>query len=243
MDSFTLWRVWAVASMFVAPVTLMAADEVAPSSSMSMQEAWTYGGGLMWVLAALSFLAVALVVYLLLTLREGQIVPRSLVRDVMENLSSDKLGDARRLCEDRPCAYSAVALSALDTLKQTPNCDSSALNETLVAEGTRQADAVQSTVQWLADLGGIAPMVGLLGTVLGMLTAFGSIATDIAAARPVVLAAGVSKAIVTTIFGLGIAIPCLLAHAWMRRRATRQIARLEAASAQLGALLSGKYCK
>ena len=77
-------------------------------------------------------------------------------------------------------------------------------------------------------LAGALSRVGLLGTVLGMFRAFGGIATDVAAgAKPVVLAQGVSQAIVTTIFGLAIAIPCLLCHAYFRRRAMKRIAEIE----------------
>jgi biopolymer transport protein ExbB len=61
-----------------------------------------------------------------------------------------------------------------------------------------------------------------------MFRAFGGIATDVAAgAKPVVLAQGVSQAIVTTIFGLAISIPCLLCHAFFRRRAMKRIAEIE----------------
>ena len=96
------------------------------------------------------------------------------------------------------------------------------------AEGGRIADRMMSAVDWLADIAAIAPLVGLLGTVLGMFQAFGGIASDVSAgAKPVVLAQGVSQAIVTTIFGLVVAIPCLLAHAFFRRRAQKRIAEIE----------------
>ena len=98
------------------------------------------------------------------------------------------------------------------------------------AEGGRIAARAQSAVDWLADIAAIAPLVGLLGTVLGMFQAFGGIASDVSAgAKPVVLAAGVSQAIVTTIFGLAVAIPALVAHAFFRRRAEKRIAELEEA--------------
>lgn len=96
------------------------------------------------------------------------------------------------------------------------------------AEGGRTADRLLSAVDWLADVAAIAPLVGLLGTVLGMFQAFGGIASNVAAgAKPVVLAQGVSQAIVTTIFGLAVAIPCLAAYAFFRRRAQRLIAEIE----------------
>lgn len=99
------------------------------------------------------------------------------------------------------------------------------------AEGGRIAARAFSAVDWLADIAAIAPLVGLLGTVLGMFQAFGGIASDVSAgAKPVVLAAGVSKAIVTTIFGLVVAIPSLITYAIFRRRAARRIAELEEAA-------------
>lgn len=96
------------------------------------------------------------------------------------------------------------------------------------AEGARIAERMMMAVDWLADIAAIAPLVGLLGTVLGMFQAFGGIASDVnAGAKPVVLAQGVSQAIVTTIFGLAVAIPSLVAHAFFRRRAARRIAEIE----------------
>lgn len=96
------------------------------------------------------------------------------------------------------------------------------------AEGGRIAQRLYSQVQWLQDIAAIAPLVGLLGTVLGMFEAFGGIASQAsAAAKPVVLAQGVSQAIVTTIFGLAVAIPSQIAYAFFRRRAQRRVAELE----------------
>ena len=99
------------------------------------------------------------------------------------------------------------------------------------AAGSRIAAQAMAAVDWLADIAAIAPLVGLLGTVLGMFQAFGGIASDVSAgAKPMVLAQGVSQAIVTTIFGLIVAIPALVAHACLRRRAARRIAELEEAA-------------
>ena len=96
------------------------------------------------------------------------------------------------------------------------------------AAGGRIAERMYASVEWLADIAAIAPLVGLLGTVLGMFSAFGGIASDVAAnAKPVVLAQGVSQAIVTTIFGLAVAIPSLFAYAFFRRRTARRVAELE----------------
>jgi biopolymer transport protein ExbB len=153
-------------------------------NNITFGQAWNYGGMLMWVLALMSVLALAVMIYLWLSQRRGACV-------------SD-------------------AVKAVSRAKDP------------AAEGARIAERMMSAVDWLADLAAIAPLVGLLGTVLGMFKAFGGIASDVAAgAKPVVLAQGVSQAIVTTIFGLAIAIPCLFAHAFFRRRAARRIAEIE----------------
>ena len=154
-------------------------------NAITFGQAWAYGGFLMWVLALLSVLALAVAIYLWYAHRPGICVPE--------------------------------AVSRIRAAKDP------------AAEGGRIADAMMSSVEWLADIAAIAPLVGLLGTVLGMFQAFGGIASDVAAgAKPVVLAQGVSQAIVTTIFGLVVAIPSLAAYAVFRRRAQKRIAEIEA---------------
>jgi len=215
----------------------------APAYSMSLRQAWEYGGGLMWVLAAMSVFGLAMVFYFLLFLRESQIAPRDLMRDLVARIKADDLTEARRLCEDRPCPLSSVTLAVLDTLRNAPKSDLAHLRDAAESEGGRQADSINGLIQLLLDLSVIAPMVGLLGTVMGMLQAFGSIASDVASARPIVLAAGVSQAIITTIFGLLVAIPAMICYAGFRRRASRQIASLENAAAQIAASLMDRYSK
>ena len=210
---------------------------------MSLKQAWEYGGWIMWVLAAISIFALAMVFYFITVLRAGSVTPRELLIDIISRVRANDLNEVRRLCDRHPCPLSAVVLSALDCLRNVPQCDVSLLRGATEAEGARQADAIQGQTEFLLDVATIAPLLGLLGTVLGMLTAFGSVASDIASAKPVVLAAGVSQAIVTTIFGLIVAIPCMGFYAWFRRRASRQIANLEAASSEVLTAIIGMGAK
>ena len=159
-------------------------------NDITFEQAWNYGGLLMWVLAALSVAALAVVFYLWIAQMSWIFLPSALKR--------------------------------LETAKDRE------------AEGRRIAARLHAAVDWLADIAAIAPLVGLLGTVLGMFRAFGGIAADVSAgAKPMVLAQGVSQAIVRTIFGLAVAIPCLVAYAFFRRRAQRRIAELETAVEEL----------
>jgi biopolymer transport protein ExbB len=132
-----------------------------------------------------------------------------------------------------------VAISAIDYARDVPGTDPVLLKDVVEGEGTRQAEVIQGQTQFLLDIAAIAPMVGLLGTVFGMLRAFSSVALDLASAKPVNLAAGVSQALITTAFGLIIGIPAMAFYAYFRRRAARLVSRLELAGADvLTALLS-----
>jgi hypothetical protein len=161
-------------------------------NDITFGQAWEYGGSLMWVLAAMSVFALAVILYLWVVQMRFVFVP-----------------------------------SALKRLQKAKD---------VAAEGRRIAARAYAAVDWLADVAAIAPLVGLLGTVLGMFKAFGGIASDVAAgAKPVVLAQGVSQAIVTTIFGLVVAIPCLVVYALFRRRCAKRVAELEEACEEIGA--------
>ena len=195
---------------------------------ITLLEAWKCGGYLMWVLAGISVLALATVMYLLVAHRRGALAPRTLMSDVFSKLQVGDHGEARRLCERRPCAFASITLAALDAARGTPAGQRANVTTAIETAGAHVAERLQASVDWLADLAAIAPLVGLLGTVLGMFQACSGLASDLAAnARPVVLAQGVSQAIVTTAFGLAVSIPCLIFHALLRRRTAKRIASLE----------------
>ncbi len=197
-------------------------------TGITLAQAWQFGGPLMWVLAALSVLAFTVVLYILFAQRRDALMPRSLMSDVFSKLQTGDHGEARRLCERRPCAFGLLTLAALDAARGVPQGQRADVSQAVETAGAHVAEQLQASVDWLADLAAIAPLVGLLGTVLGMFQAFGGIANDLAAnARPVVLAQGVSQAIITTVFGLIISIPCLAFHAFLRRRTAKRIAGLE----------------
>ncbi len=203
-------------------------------TAITLRQAWEYGGPLMWVLAGLSVLALAKIFILLVAQRRGALAPRALVSDVFSRLQAKDYGETRRLCDRRPCAFSTLVLAALDAVRGTAAGVKPPVGQAVETAGSHVAERLQASVDWLADLAAIAPLVGLLGTVLGMFQAFGGIANDLAAnARPVVLAQGVSQAIVTTVFGLVVSIPCLVFYALLRRRTARRIAGLESLAVDL----------
>lgn len=241
------WYVPALAGLLLFGALLPAfgqamAPEPAPEAvqqTMSWREVMQSGGWPMWVLLGMSALTVALVLYFAYVLRVAQIAPRGLMRVLVETIRAGSVDDARRACEYRPCPLSEVALAAMDHVRDVPGADTSLLRDVLDGEGGRQAEKIEGQTQYLLDVAVIAPMVGLLGTVFGMLTAFRSVALDIAQAKPVVLAEGVSQALITTAYGLIVGIPAMMFYAFFRRRAALMVSALESSStAVLTALLS-----
>jgi len=196
------------------------------------------GGWLMYVLGVMSVLTFTLIIYFLVVLRIGQVAPRPLHRELVERIRAGSIDDALRACEYRPCPLSVVALAAIDYVRNSPEGDPALVKDVIEGEGGRQAEAIQGQTQYLLDIAVVSPMIGLLGTVFGMLRAFSSVALDIANAKPVVLAAGVSQALVTTAFGLIVGIPAMIFYALFRRRASKLVSYLEAASTDVMTALS-----
>jgi biopolymer transport protein ExbB len=180
-----------------------------------------------------------LVIYLLVVLRVPQVAPPLLLRELCDKIRMGAFDDASRAAEYNPCPLSSVAIAGMSYVREASEPDPILLKDIVEGEGVRQAEAIQGQTQYLLDIAVVAPMVGLLGTVIGMYTAFGAVAVDIASAKPVVLAAGVQLALITTVYGLIVAIPSMICYAVFRRRASSLVSHLETASTEvLTALLS-----
>ena len=210
---------------------------------MTWKQVMAAGGWLMYVLGALSIGVGAMVVYLFTILRQSQIVPELQCHQIMDSLNSVSMDAARRACDERPSPISAVTLTALDFLKKVPNADPVMIKDVIESEGSRQSESIQGQTQYLLDIAVISPMVGLLGTVFGMLSAFSAVAIDIAKAKPILLARGVSQALITTVAGLIIGIPAMAFYAYFRRRAATLVSVLEKTSSDVLAVLISKRIK
>lgn len=210
----------------------------APTPGMSLPEIFKAGGVLMYPIALLSVIALALILYFLWALRPEQVVPKKWLEQFRTEWLAGHRDAARALCTQQPFPIAAIALAGLDYIREDHRRDPTLLKEVMEGEGQRQAARLQGQVHYLLDIAVVAPMIGLLGTVIGMLQAFNAVALDLAKARPMVLAAGVSLALITTAAGLIVAIPAMIAYAYFRNRWTRLVGQLEAAAADILVWLS-----
>lgn len=201
---------------------------------MTFREIFAKGGNLMYVLAALSVVGLALVIYLFATLRREQVVPSRFVVALQTLLREGRIVEAKSACHSNTSPIAAVMEVALDYVSRSDGRpDSSVLREVIEGEGSRQATQFQNQTQYLNDIAVIAPMIGLLGTVWGMLQAFNVVALDMARAKPLELAGGVSLSLITTCGGLFVAIPAMAAYFFFRNRASKLTAELEVAASRL----------
>jgi biopolymer transport protein ExbB len=184
----------------------------------------------MVVLIGLSITALALAVDDLRIVRKSRIIPDGLSDEVRERVAAGELVQARSVCNAHPSFLAAVVLHGL---AETDGgwTDVEKAMEDATAE---QAARLFRRIEYLSVIGNIAPMVGLLGTVTGMLLAFKQVADTEGNAGAAQLADGIYQALVTTVAGLIIAIPSLGAFALFRSRVDQLVA--EAAYAALHAL-------
>jgi biopolymer transport protein ExbB len=184
----------------------------------------------MVVLIGLSITALALAVDDLRIVRKGRIIPEGLSDEVRERVTADELGQARSVCNAYPSFLAAVILHGLSEVDGGWSDVEKAMEDATAEQAAR----LFRRIEYLSVIGNIAPMVGLLGTVTGMLLAFKQVADTEGNAGAAQLADGIYQALVTTVAGLIIAIPSLGAFALFRSRVDQLVA--EAAYAALHAL-------
>ncbi len=199
------------------------------------------GGWAMIPLAVLSVIALMLILVYFFTLRRGAIVTGRYMTTADALLRKGDYYGLLAVSNRHNEAVARIMRRTLDFLTKNPRATIADAREIAETEGTRQAAGINQQIVYLADIGTIAPMVGLFGTVIGMIKSFSVVALDVTATKPTLLAAGVSEALVATAGGLLVGIPAMAAYAYFRGRAQRLIAELEAATTQLIAQLNVHY--
>ena len=186
------------------------------------------GVAIMVFLLALSMTAAYLVFEHLMTIRAKELMPDGLATQVRDLLLSGQVAEAEAICKRQPSFLSYVLLNGIAEL----DANWTSVEKSLEDATAEQAARLFRKIEYLSVIGNIAPMVGLLGTVIGMVVAFQQVATTQGAAGAADLAEGIYQALVTTVGGLLVAIPSLGAFAIFRNRVDQLVA--ETAHAALG---------
>ncbi len=188
-----------------------------------------YGGSpvnlLIWVLIFLTSAAVvAFIVDGLLTLQHDKLLPDDLIEGVRESLNEGDLDASMETCQENPGPLSTILMTGFSNIEEGYEV----VQESVSSRAEIENERLMQRVSYLNLCGQISPMLGLLGTVLGMVRAFGGMAQASGAAKSQILAMSISTALWTTATGLLIAVPALVGYALLRNYARRLVMEMEA---------------
>jgi len=232
----------------LAGATPLLAQEATPplvpdTHSETIMDTLIKAGPVMIPLVLLSIFSVMLVIVYLMTIRRGAVVSSGYMATADALLRKRDYLGLLAVSNRHGEAIARVVQKILDFTTKNPNADLQQVREIAETEGTRVAASLNNRVIYLADIGMIAPLLGLLGTVFGIIHSVGALGSDLGTARYVALSRGISQALVNTAAGLAIGIPAMMFYAFFRGRAQKLISDLEAATTHVLALLSLQYGK
>jgi biopolymer transport protein ExbB len=213
-----------------AGLSILAPGSTTPETLSKLLNA---GGTVMIPLAVLSVVTLALALVYLVTLRRSAVASSRFMTTAETLLGKGDLLGLLAISNRHRDIAAVIMTRTLEFLARNPTATDEQLREIAQTEGTREAALLNQRVAWLADIATIAPMLGLLGTVFGMIRSFSVMANDVAASRPMLLAEGVAEALVATAAGLVIGIPAMAAYAWFRGRVQEMISEMEGATSLL----------
>lgn len=214
--------------------------EQATSETISLADFLEKGGIVMYPLIGLSVIAVILIFFYLLTLRRNAVVSDKFMTTAEALIRKRDYLGLVAFCSRQNQSIARIAEKTLDFMTKNSGVSFKEVREVAEAEGSRQAGIISQRISYLADIGAVAPMIGLLGTVIGMIKAFGTMGVALDVKQTTALANSVAEALITTASGLVIGIVAVLFYSWFRGRVQKYLAELEAAATHLMALLAAQ---
>ena len=227
-------------AVLVAPVMVLAqaatpeAGKAAPVSvGLSLSEVIENGGYTMKALLAVSFVLVVLVFYYLFTLRASLVYPTSFLEQAEALAEKGDKDGLVALCSESSCQTADIVSVAAEQALLNKEASSADIRQMAEGVGGQHASQLMQKIHYLADIVAIAPMLGLLGTVIGMMEAFGNAKADIGGVQINTLANGVTKALVNTAGGLILALVATIVFVIFRVRVNGLIVGMERSSSRI----------
>lgn len=186
------------------------------------------GGIIMIPLLLSSILGLAIVIERAISLRRSKILVPEIISVVEEFSSHEDVKLATSLCEKNQGAFANIILTGLQNRDLSPD----EVRELLVDQGRQEVRSLERGLPALETIAGIAPLLGLLGTVLGMIDVF-TVISKHGTGQASLLAGGISEALITTVTGLFIGIPALIMYNYFSHRAENYILDIEKYTTQL----------
>ena len=186
------------------------------------------GGIFVYPIILCSIVALGIFIERLWVLRRKHVIPEEFVRDVVELLRQQKISEALSLCQEDTSSISNIFSAGL---KRTGK-GMWLVKEAIEERGGREAVILEKRVGILSTIAQLTPLLGLLGTVSGMIKTFNVISLQ-GVGNPTMLAGGISEALITTATGLCVAIPTLVCYRIVKDKADSLIFEMEENSVRI----------
>ena len=194
------------------------------------------GGPLMWPIFFCSFVLLVFFFERVVALRRSRVIPGPFVRRVLQQIRDGQLDrdQAIELCRENPSPTSTVFVAALKKWGR-PAVE---VEQAIIDAGERVSNGLRKYLRVFNAIYTIGPMLGLMGTVFGMIQSFNGIAQSQAMGKPEMLAAGIGHALLTTAAGLTVAIPALCLYMYFTGRVDKLVMEIDALGQQLVELIA-----
>ncbi|MEI6148873.1 MAG: MotA/TolQ/ExbB proton channel family protein [bacterium] len=207
------------------------ADAKAPVDTGFM--AVVFGSGFLGVILWLGLLAtlISMIYFTIdcsMTVKAKRIIPPSLIQKVTESMSQGDVVKALQTCTEEPSPMANILVAAFGHVEEGFDT----IQEAVSVAAEFESERLMQHISWLSVTASLAPMLGLLGTVQGMIMAFAGLATG-GATNTGMLALAISQALWTTAAGLCVAIPAITSFTVFRNLANRMALRMQAITMDL----------
>ena len=191
--------------------------ETSGAQSKSMLDFIRAGGVVGYVIIALSFVGIGFAIDAFVNIQPKKLIPQGLAQEFEQLAAHGKFSEIKTLCQANETMFGRIVGAALSQGQMGIE----AVKESMQESGAREVTRLRQRVGYIGFIASVAPMLGLLGTVTGMIGSFDVLGMEKGAARPDQLAVGISEALVTTCMGLVVAVPLMFFYSILRDRITR----------------------
>jgi biopolymer transport protein ExbB len=193
---------------------------------------------MMYPIALCSFIMTVFTFERYIYLRTGRVIPRPFVKRLIEQLQQQQIerDEAIELCERNPSPMAAILMAAVKKYGK-PAVE---VEQAVLDAGERESNQLRRYMRLFSAISNVAPLLGMLGTVTGMIQSFRDISGSQAMGRPEALAGGISEALLTTAAGLMVAIPAYLLYIYFLGRTDRLIMEMDSHAQRLVEIISAE---
>ena len=194
---------------------------------MDLQYFFNKGGPLMWAIAAAAVVGVFVFFERLYSLQRSRVVPRAFVDRIRAMVAKGQTREAQLLCEENASSIARMMVASLQAFADGKS--RAEIKEAVEEVGGREVAHLDKNVEIIGTVASVSPLLGLLGTVVGMIQVFQRFveAYEQGNATPTVFAEGIWTALITTAYGLMVAIPMLVLYKFVQARNDRLIVEME----------------